>query len=228
MAPSDAVNIEDGGSRISGSFNALHNTGVELNNTELMADSQKLVWKAKQQVLGLLWVCYLSTQTRADFLFFWICICTMAELKELYFSVSFQIRWLMSIRSPAKIFFQIIIPPILMISGLLILRGAKNDSQSATGLEPLKLTPEMYLKPGSKESYASFALLQNSTKETTDHVMKYLSDYNVGTMLVSSISSILSKSSHDLYNLGFNILKFPADNLSPSSVSKLKHFGQSI
>ena len=170
----------------------------------------------------------LVNTNQSRFSFFWICIYTMAELKELYFSVSFQIRWLMSIRTPAKIFFQIIIPPILMISGLLILRGAKNDSQSATGLEPLKLTPEMYLKPGSKESYASFALLQNSTKETMDNVMKYLSDYNVGTMLVSSISSILSKSSHDLYNLGFNILKFPADNLSPSSVSKLKHFGESI
>ena len=145
----------------------------------------------------------LVNTNQSRFSFFWICIYTMAELKELYFSVSFQIRWLMSIRTPAKIFFQIIIPPILMISGLLILRGAKNDSQSATGLEPLKLTPEMYLKPGSKESYASFALLQNSTKETMDHVMKYLSDYNVGTMLVSSISSILSKSSHDLYNSPF-------------------------
>lgn len=126
----------------------------------------------------------------------------------------------MAIRSPAKIFFQIIVPPILMIVGLSILRGAKNDSQSATGLVPLKLTPEMYLKPGSKEGYASFALLQNSTKGAMDYVMSYLSDYGVGTVLVSSISNILSKSSHDLYNLGFNILKFPADNLLPSSVSK--------
>ena len=148
----------------------------------------------------------------------------MAELKELYFSVSFQIRWLMSIRTPAKIFFQIIIPPILMISGLLILRGAKNDSQSAIGLKPLKLTPKMYLKPGSKKGYASFALLQNSTKEAMDHVMKYLSDYSVGTLLVSSMSSILSNSSSDLYNLGFDILKFPADNLSSSSVSNYSIF----
>ena len=149
-----------------------------------------------------------------------ICIILWLSLIGLNFSVSFQIHWLMSIRSPAKIFVQIIFPPILMIVGLSILRGAKNDSQSATGLVPLKLTPEMYLKPGSKESYASFALLQNSTKGAMDYVMSYLSDYGVGTVLVSSISSILSNSSHDLYNLGFNILKFPADNLSPSSVSK--------
>mgnify|MGYP000079038063 CR=1 FL=1 len=127
-------------------------------------------------------------------------------------------------RSPATSFFKIIILLFFIFAGLSLLRVAKNDSQSATGLEPLKLTPEMYLKPGSKESYASFALLQNSTKETMDHVMKYLSDYNVGTMLVSSISSILSKSSHDLYNLGFNILKFPADNLSSSSVSNYSIF----
>ena len=85
MAPSDAVNIEDGGSRISGSFNALHNTGVELNNTELMADSQKLVWKAKQQVLGLLWVCYLSTQTRADFLFSGFAFILWLNLKSFTF-----------------------------------------------------------------------------------------------------------------------------------------------
>ena len=140
----------------------------------------------------------------------------MAEINELYFSVSFQIHWLMLIRSPATSLFKIIILLFLIFVGLSLLRVAKNDSQSAIGL---KLTPEMYLKPGSKKGYASFALLQNSTKEAMDHVMKYLSDYSVGTLLVSSMSSILSNSSSDLYNLGFDILKFPTDNLSSSSVS---------
>ena len=141
----------------------------------------------------------------------------MAEINELYFSVSFQIHWLMLIRrSPATSFFKIIILLFFIFAGLSLLRVAKNDSQSAIGL---KLTPKMYLKPGSKKGYASFALLQNSTKEAMDHVMKYLSDYSVGTLLVSSMSSILSNSSSDLYNLGFDILKFPADNLSSSSVS---------
>ena len=131
-----------------------------------------------------------------------------------------QIRWLMSIRSPAKIFFQIIVPPILMIIGLSILRGAKSDNQSVSGPQPLKLTPEMYLKPGGKEDYASYALLQNSTKGTMDNVMSYLSDYSVGTVLVPSISAVLSSSSNDLYSLGFNIRKFPADfNLSQPNVS---------
>ena len=140
----------------------------------------------------------------------------MAEINELYFSVSFQIHWLMLIRSPATSLFKIIILLFLIFVGLSLLRVAKNDSQSAIGL---KLTPKMYLKPGSKKGYASFALLQNSTKEAMDHVMKYLSDYSVGTLLVSSMSSILSNSSSDLYNLGFDILKFPTDNLSSSSVS---------
>ena len=67
MAPSDAMNIEDRGCRISGFVDTPNNTGVELNNPELMADSQKSVWKAKQQVLGLMQVCYFSRQTRADF-----------------------------------------------------------------------------------------------------------------------------------------------------------------
>ena len=140
----------------------------------------------------------------------------MAEINELYFSVSFQIHWLMLIRSPATSLFKIITLLFLIFVGLSLLRVAKNDSQSAIGL---KLTPKMYLKPGSKKGYASYALLQNSTKEAMDHVMKYLSDYSVGTLLVSSMSSILSNSSSDLYNLGFDILKFPTDNLSSSSVS---------
>ena len=67
MAPSDAMNIEDRGCRISGFVDSPNNTGVELNNPELMSDSQKPVWKAKQQVLGLMRVCYFSRQTRADF-----------------------------------------------------------------------------------------------------------------------------------------------------------------
>ena len=54
LAPSDAVNIREGGNRVSGSANALHNTGIELNNPELRTDSDKPVWKAKQQVLALL------------------------------------------------------------------------------------------------------------------------------------------------------------------------------
>ena len=146
----------------------------------------------------------------------------MAEINELYFSVSFQIHWLMLIRhSPAMSFYKIIILLFFIFAGLSLLRVAKNDSQSAIGL---KLTPKMYLKPGSKKGYASFALLQNSTKEAMDHVMKYLSDYSVGTLLVSSMSSILSNSSSDLYNLGFDILKFPADNLSSSSVSNYSIF----
>lgn len=43
---------------MSGSVNALHKAGVELNNPELKESTQKPVWKAKQQLLGLLMVCY--------------------------------------------------------------------------------------------------------------------------------------------------------------------------
>ena len=57
LAPANAINVEDGASKVSGSFNALHTAGVELNNPELRDNSQKPVWKAKQQFLGLLKVC---------------------------------------------------------------------------------------------------------------------------------------------------------------------------
>ena len=131
-----------------------------------------------------------------------------------------QIRWLMTIRTPAKVFFQMIVPPILLIAGLSILRGNKDKTSAASGPQPLHLTPDLYLKPGSDADYATNALLQNSTNHAMGYVLGYLTQYSVGTTLVSSIKSVLSSSSHALYNLGFNIREFPADfNLSQPSVS---------
>ena len=132
-----------------------------------------------------------------------------------------QIRWLMTIRTPAKVFFQVIVPPILLIAGLSILRGSKDkETSAASGPQPLELTPDLYLKPGSNADYATNALLQNSTNHAMGYVMAYLAQYSVGTALVSSIKSVLSSSSHALYNLGFNIREFPADsNLLQPSVS---------
>lgn len=60
LKPTDAINVDDGGLKVSGSVSALHKAGVELNNPELNDNSQKPVWKAKQQLLGLLKVCYRS------------------------------------------------------------------------------------------------------------------------------------------------------------------------
>ncbi|KAJ7372623.1 ATP-binding cassette sub- A member 5 [Desmophyllum pertusum] len=186
LAPANAINVEDGASKVSGSFNALHTAGVELNNPELRDNSQKPVWKAKQQFLGLL-----------------------------------KVRWLMSIRTPAKIFFQMIVPPILLIAGLSVLRGSKDDTKKAASVpKPLHLNPDLYLKPASDEDYATYALLQNSTNRAIGYVMGYLTEYGVGTVLVSSISNVLSSSSHALYNLGFSIREFPANfNLSQPSVT---------
>lgn len=132
-----------------------------------------------------------------------------------------QVRWLMSIRTPAKIFFQMIVPPILLIAGLSVLRGSKDDTKKAASVpKPLHLNPDLYLKPASDEDYATYALLQNSTNRAIGYVMGYLTEYGVGTVLVSSISNVLSSSSHALYNLGFSIREFPANfNLSQPSVS---------
>ena len=55
--PPNAVTVQDGASKVSGSINALHTAGVELNNPELRENSLKPVWKEKQQLLGLLKVC---------------------------------------------------------------------------------------------------------------------------------------------------------------------------
>ena len=131
-----------------------------------------------------------------------------------------QIRWLMTIRTPAKIFFQIIVPPCLLIAGLSILHGSKDDKKTGSGPQPLHLTPDLYLKPGSSEDYATNALLQNSTNRVMDYVIAYLTEYSVGTVLVSSMNDVLSSSSRALYNLGFNVREFPASfNLSKPGVS---------
>jgi len=54
----------------------------------------------------------------------------------------------MTIRTPAKVFFQVIVPPILLIAGLSILRANKGkETSAASGLQPLQLTPDLYLKP---------------------------------------------------------------------------------
>ena len=131
-----------------------------------------------------------------------------------------QIRWLNTIRSPPKLIFMVLIPPILLIVGLSILMRSKDKSNTANVPQPLHLTPDTYLKPGSQKDYATNALLQNSTSLAIDYIMAYFADYKIGTELVSSIGGVLESSSRALYNLGFNIRHFPAaSNLSQSGVS---------
>ena len=114
----------------------------------------------------------------------------------------------------------VFIPPILLIVGLSILMRSKDKSNTANLPQPLHLTPDAYLKPGSQKDYATNALLQNSTSLVIDYITGYFADYNIGTELVSSIGDVLSSSSRALYNLGFNIRQFPAaSNLSQSAVS---------
>ena len=99
---------------------------------------------------------------------------------------------------------------------------SKDKSNTANLPQPLHLTPAMYLKPGSQEEYATYALLQNATSRAIDYVMGYFADYKIGTELVSSIGGVLSSSSRALYNLGFTIHQFPAAiNLSQASVSMI-------
>ena len=126
----------------------------------------------------------------------------------------------MTVRSPSKIIFKVIIPPILLIVGLALLLKTKDNSKTSSLPDPLHLSPNLYLKPGSQEAYATDALVQNATGHLIDYILGYLTDYEVGTDLVSSIGSVLNSSSHALYNLAFSIRQFPtAFSLSNSSVS---------
>ena len=126
----------------------------------------------------------------------------------------------MTARSPSKIIFMVIIPPILLIVGLALLLKTKDNTKTSSQADPLQLSPKLYLKPGSQETYATDALVQNATGRVIDYILGYFTDYEVGTDLVSSIGSVLNSSSHALYNLAFSIRQFPAAfNLSNSSVS---------
>ena len=126
----------------------------------------------------------------------------------------------MTTRSPSKIIFMVIIPPILLIVGLALFLKTKDNSKTSSLHDPLHLSPNLYLKPGSQETYATDALVQNATGHLIDYILGYLTDYEVGTDLVSSIGSVLNSSSHALYNLAFSIRQFPtAFSLSNSRVS---------
>lgn len=120
----------------------------------------------------------------------------------------------------------VIVPPVLLIVGLSILTRSKDKSKTANLPQPLHVTPAVYLKPGSKEDYATYALLQNSTSRVIGYVMGYFTDYNIATKLMPSIGGVLNSSSRGLYNLGFIIRHFPAAfNLSHSSVSISFRYG---
>lgn len=126
----------------------------------------------------------------------------------------------MTARSPSKIIFMVIIPPILLIVGLALLLKTKDNPKTSSQADPLQLSPNLYLKPESQETYATDALVQNATGHVIDYILGNLTDYEVGTDLVSSIGSVLNSSSHALYNLALSIRQFPAAfNLSNSSVS---------
>ena len=128
----------------------------------------------------------------------------------------------MTIRLPAKLIFMVLLPPVLLVVGLVI---SKTGTQSgpATFPQPLDISPELYLKPASSENYATQALIQNSTASAIDYIMDYFTAYKADTKLVSSISGVLSSSSRALWNLGFVIQQFPKKlNLSQSQVIILK------
>ena len=112
----------------------------------------------------------------------------------------------------------VILPPILVIVGIVLSRQMKQKGDN--GPKSLHLTPDVYLKPGSEESYATLALLQNATTHAIGYIIEYFTDYKVGTELVSNVGGVLNSSLSQVYNLGFILRQFPAaSNLSQSGVS---------
>lgn len=181
----DSLIVREGPATVSSAVNRSTIAGQELNKPELRPNSQRPVWKAKQQLMALL-----------------------------------KIRWINTIRYPSKLIFMVILPPILVIVGIVLSRQMKKKGDN--GPKSLHLTPDVYLKPGSEESYATLALLQNATTHAIGYIIEYFTDYKVGTELVSNIGGVLNSSLSQVYNLGFILRQFPAaSNLSQSGAAGL-------
>ena len=108
-----------------------------------------------------------------------------------------------------KILFVVVLPPALLIAGLVVMLKGKNSSSNGTD-KSLEVSPALYLSPASTAVYATKALLQNSTGHLIDGLLSRFEHYSVGVEQVASVSGFLhNNSDHDPHVLGFDVKMFP-------------------
>lgn len=115
------------------------------------------------------------------------------------FMALLEIRWKLSIRSPMKIVFQAIIPPILLVVGLVLFRNVTKGS--IDDVSSVKLPPSMYLKQGS-----------NPPSDASDLLWKLKAHNN-------TISEILNKSFSEIDVQNKNMSTWDLIKLAPHAVA---------
>ncbi|XP_031568598.1 ATP-binding cassette sub-family A member 5-like [Actinia tenebrosa] len=125
-----------------------------------------------------------------------------------------KIQWLQTIRSPLKLFFMVIVPPILLVVGLVLIKV--NSSDTGSSLRRVPISPTMYVTPASTQSYATPILFQNSTGSPLDDIYRFLKDYGIDFDQVNSLDDYLNISATEKPSrcFGLDANKFPTNNLS--------------
>lgn len=125
-----------------------------------------------------------------------------------------QTQWLQSIRSPIKIFFMVVVPPILLVVGLVLIKV--NSSDNGSHLQQVAISPSMYVTPSSTQSYATPVLFKNSTGSPLDDVYGFLKDYGIDIDQVKSLDDYLNitGTARPSRCLGLDAKTFPTNNLS--------------
>ena len=126
----------------------------------------------------------------------------------------------MSIRSPLKIIFMVVVPPILLVVGLVLIKV--NSSDISSHLERVRISPALYVTPASTQPYATPLLFENSTGSPLDDTYGFMKDYGIDIDQVTSLDDYLNISAMRRPNrcLGLDAKQFPSNNLSVN-VSKL-------
>ena len=130
-----------------------------------------------------------------------------SDYVQFYFS---QVRFWMTIRNPMKIIFQVMVPPIFAIVGLVLMRQTASVAD-ADVVKNLELIPSLYLaQNGPVSSEHTQILFQNKT--SIADILKATDASKFKYSVVDSISK--AKRPHDL---GYEILSVTSINGRVSS-----------
>ncbi|XP_065066088.1 cholesterol transporter ABCA5-like [Rhopilema esculentum] len=139
------------------------------------------------------------------------CITTKGLLMQMWLQLTalLEVRFWSTLRSPMKILFQVVIPPIFAIVGLVLLRKTATSGTAAI-VKGLSLPPSTYIKQGgvgvSFKDHTE-ALFQNSTKNSIEDIIQAAYNESLGYSVVDSIAT--APVPHDL---GFDVRTYDTLN----------------
>ena len=116
-----------------------------------------------------------------------------------------QVRFWMTLRSPMKIIFQVIIPPIFAIVGLVLMKQTTSTADVAI-VKNLEISPPLYLAQNSPVSKDKTEIIfQNMT-----HINDIMIAADASKLRYSLVKSI--KKAKPPHDVGYEIVKFSSVN----------------